>query len=92
MVYVIEVFYIWWNYRACHLDEQALDEAISELDTLSEESYKENTLIMQLLRDNLTLCSSDWPEDGYIPYPSDMIYTQKVNKVSTLSLMEMFEC
>ena len=26
---------------------------ISELDTLSEESYKDSTLIMQLLRDNL---------------------------------------
>jgi 14-3-3 protein epsilon len=26
---------------------------IAELDTLSEESYKDSTLIMQLLRDNL---------------------------------------
>jgi 14-3-3 protein len=38
---------------------QAFDEAISELDTLSEESYKDSTLIMQLLRDNLTLWTSD---------------------------------
>jgi len=29
------------------------------LDTLSEESYKDSTLIMQLLRDNLTLWTSD---------------------------------
>lgn len=29
------------------------DESITELDTLSEESYKDSTLIMQLLRDNL---------------------------------------
>lgn len=28
---------------------------IAELDTLSEESYKDSTLIMQLLRDNLVL-------------------------------------
>lgn len=31
---------------------------ILELDTLSEESYKDSTLIMQLLRDNLTLWTS----------------------------------
>lgn len=43
--------------RACHLAKQAFDDAIAELDTLSEESYKDSTLIMQLLRDNLTLWS-----------------------------------
>lgn len=50
--------------RACHLAKQAFDEAISELDTLSEESYKDSTLIMQLLRDNLTLWTSDITEEG----------------------------
>ncbi|WZZ45703.1 hypothetical protein YC2023_041962 [Brassica napus] len=35
------------------------DDAIAELDTLGEESYKDSTLIMQLLRDNLTLWTSD---------------------------------
>ena len=45
--------------RACHLAKQAFDEAIAELDTLGEESYKDSTLIMQLLRDNLTLWTSD---------------------------------
>lgn len=34
---------------------QAFDEAIAELDTLNEDSYKDSTLIMQLLRDNLTV-------------------------------------
>ncbi|GFP90644.1 14-3-3 protein 6 [Phtheirospermum japonicum] len=32
--------------RACNLAKQAFDEAIAELDTLGEESYKDNTLIM----------------------------------------------
>ncbi|RRT33649.1 hypothetical protein BHM03_00056858 [Ensete ventricosum] len=50
--------------RACSLAKQAFDEAISELDTLGEESYKDSTLIMQLLRDNLTLWTSDIMEDG----------------------------
>merc|ERR1711924_353914 len=45
--------------RAFHLAKQAFDEGIAELDTLGEESYKDSTLIMQLLRDNLTLWTSD---------------------------------
>ena len=48
--------------RACHLAKQAFDDAIAELDTLNEESYKDSTLIMQLLRDNLTLWTSDLQE------------------------------
>ncbi|XP_068425202.1 14-3-3 protein beta/alpha-1-like [Clinocottus analis] len=45
--------------EACKLAKCAFDEAIAELDTLSEDSYKDSTLIMQLLRDNLTLWTSD---------------------------------
>lgn len=52
--------------RACHLAKQAFDDAIAELDTLSEESYKDSTLIMQLLRDNLTLWTSDLQEGNYV--------------------------
>lgn len=48
---------------ACNLAKQAFDDAIAELDTLNEDSYKDSTLIMQLLRDNLTLWTSDMPED-----------------------------
>ena len=47
------------NNEACDLAKQAFDDAIAELDTLDEESYKDSTLIMQLLRDNLTLWTSD---------------------------------
>eukprot|EP00878_Enallax_costatus_P006733 GHUV01007059.1.p1 GENE.GHUV01007059.1~~GHUV01007059.1.p1 ORF type:complete len:124 (+),score=42.81 GHUV01007059.1:331-702(+) len=45
--------------KACSLAKQAFDEAISDLDTLGEDSYKDSALIMQLLRDNLTLWTSE---------------------------------
>ncbi|KAG0470052.1 hypothetical protein HPP92_016157 [Vanilla planifolia] len=45
--------------KACSMAKQAFEEAIAELDSLGEESYKDSTLIMQLLRDNLTLWTSD---------------------------------
>lgn len=41
--------------EACKLAKQAFDDAIEKLDTLNDKSYKDSTLIMQLLRDNLTL-------------------------------------
>jgi len=49
----------------CKLAKEAFDAAVGDLDSLDEESYKESTLIMQLLRDNLTLWSEDMqqPED-----------------------------
>jgi 14-3-3 protein epsilon len=50
--------------RACQLAKQAFDDAIAEIDTLSEESYKDSTLIMQLLRDNLTLWTSDMGDEA----------------------------
>jgi len=50
--------------KACQLAKQAFDDAIAELDTLNEDSYKDSTLIMQLLRDNLTLWTSDTAGEG----------------------------
>jgi len=44
--------------KACQLAKDAFDEAISKLDKLEEADYKDSTLIMQLLRDNLTLWTS----------------------------------
>ena len=41
--------------EACDLAKNAFDTAIDQLDQLSEEAYKDSTLIMQLLKDNLTL-------------------------------------
>jgi len=49
--------------KACDLAKKAFDEAISKLDDLTEDSYKDSTVIMQLLRDNLTLWTSEGGED-----------------------------
>ena len=48
--------------KACDLAKKSFDAAIEKLDTLNDASYKDSTLIMQLLRDNLTLWTSS-PDD-----------------------------
>jgi hypothetical protein len=46
------------------------NDAISKLDTLLEESYKDLTLIMQLLRDNLILWTLDMQD--FADKPADV--------------------
>ncbi|KAM7384340.1 hypothetical protein PAMA_011606 [Pampus argenteus] len=50
--------------KACQLAKTAFDEAIAMLDSLNSDSYKDSTLIMQLLRDNLTLWMSEAQGEG----------------------------
>ena len=50
--------------RACRLAKSAFDDAIKEIGNMEEGQYKDSTLIMQLLRDNLTLWTSDIQGDG----------------------------
>jgi len=52
--------------EACKMARTAFEDAIAELDNVAEDSYKDSTLIMQLLRDNLTLWTSD-QEGGQEP-------------------------
>ena len=49
--------------KACDMAKEAFDEAIDKLDDIEDASYKDATLIMQLLRDNLTLWTSDAADD-----------------------------
>jgi len=53
--------------EACDLAKKAFDAAIEKLDTLNDASYKDSTLIMQLLRDNLTL----WTSEGQDQEPTN---------------------
>lgn len=48
---------------ACRMARQAFDEAIADLDSVQDCYYKDATLIMQLLRDNLLLWTSELAED-----------------------------
>lgn len=49
--------------RAMSMGKEAFDSAIAELDSLAEDNYKDSTLIMQLLRDNLSLWSGDYSDE-----------------------------
>jgi len=45
--------------KACELAKKTFDEAIEKLDELKDEDYRDSTLILQLLRDNLALWTSE---------------------------------
>jgi len=49
--------------KGCDIAKKAFDSAIEKLDTLNDSSYKDSTLIMQLLRDNLTLWTTEQNEE-----------------------------
>ena len=54
--------------KACAMARTAFDEAIADLDSVQDEYYKDATLIMQLLRDNLLLWTSELiDDDGAAP-------------------------
>jgi 14-3-3 protein epsilon len=73
---------------ACQLAKQAFDDAIAELDTLSEESYKDSTLIMQLLRDNLTLWTSSEAEPAAEPAPEPAATETKAEEAAPAAAEE----
>lgn len=61
--------------KACNIAKEAFDNAISDLDSLSEDSYKDSTLIMQLLRDNLTLWTSDTESKSFMIFLANCSYS-----------------
>ena|ERR1740139_1613974 len=53
--------------KACNLAKKAFDDAIADIETIDEENYKDSTTIMQLIRDNLTLWTSELEQDDEEP-------------------------
>jgi 14-3-3 protein len=77
------------SHRATNLAKQAFDDAIAELNTLSEEGYKDSTLIIQLLRDNLTLWvlyGTDTPS----PLPPSLLRTPRSFRVLAPRLPRLY--
>ena len=50
--------------KACQLAKESFDQAISDIEELEEDVYKDATTIMQLIRDNLTLWTSELSNGG----------------------------
>jgi 14-3-3 protein epsilon len=50
--------------KACNLAKTAFDDAIADIEHIEEEQYKDATTIMQLIRDNLTLWTSEMQDDA----------------------------
>lgn len=49
--------------KACSLAKTAFDDAIADIEHIEEDQYKDATTIMQLIRDNLTLWTSELNEE-----------------------------
>lgn len=50
--------------KACQLAKESFDQAIADIEDLEEDVYKDATTIMQLIRDNLTLWTSELSNGG----------------------------
>ena len=53
--------------RACHLAKYAFDEALAALVRVPEDAYRDSLMILQLLRDDLILWSSEISQQGACP-------------------------
>lgn len=50
--------------KACTLAKTSFDDAIGDIERIQEDQYKDATTIMQLIRDNLTLWTSEFADDA----------------------------
>ena len=55
--------------QACQIAKETFDMAISDLDQIDQDSNKDTTLMLQLLRDNLTLWYSEMVDENGMTKP-----------------------
>lgn len=72
--------------NACQLAKKAFDDAIADIDQIEEEQYKDATTIMQLIRDNLTLWTSELEEGDNWLMKITYIYVQLLIKIISFAL------
>jgi len=56
---------------ACDLAQKAFDDALQDIDSVDDATYKDSTMIMQLLKDNLLLWGNDAQENPAAPAPAE---------------------
>ncbi|KAJ7936631.1 hypothetical protein B0H13DRAFT_1589443, partial [Mycena leptocephala] len=59
---------------------------LRELDTISEDSYKDLTVIMRLLQDNLTIWTSDMSDSGQFHLSTQFPATTLMSEITCLLL------
>ena len=70
----------------------ACEKALAELDSLSDETYKDSTLIMQLLRDNITLWQADLPPNEGIFHISSFFLFKSLERFGISCLYGVLGC
>ena len=50
--------------KACQLAKEAFDQAVENLSSVGDDNYKDTSLVIQLLRDNLTLWTTEMKDDS----------------------------
>jgi len=63
--------------KACKIAKEAFDEAMKDMDSVKLASFKDSSLIMQLLRDNLTLWTTNTSDDEEETEPTQNVFDEQ---------------
>jgi hypothetical protein len=66
--------------RAREIARVGFEDAIAELDNVAEDCYRDSTLLMQLMRDNLTLWSASGEDNGTAPLEDNPTETTPISE------------